>query len=289
MRKYFPLLFFFFAFLHGVIFAQGTVKDKSLLWRISSPQMKKPSYLFGTIHLICKQDYVWTPAMKNALQSCDEVCFEMNMDDPSLMIDIAQGMIDNSGKQLKDYFSEGDYNKISRFLADSLHMSISLLQQIKPAALQSLFIADMLDCNEPLSYESTIMEEAKKQNKHIDGLETAQEQLALFDDLPVDSVIKDLITSVDSYAVEKQQYRKLVNLYKKQDLPALYNIIKTSGDLGDTKSALLDERNIKWIEGMVDKMDQGSVFFAVGAGHLWGDSGVIALLRNANYTVEPVK
>jgi len=289
MRKHFPLLFLFFALLHGVIFAQNTAKDKSLLWRINSPQMKRPSYLFGTIHLICKQDYVWTPAMKKALQSCDEVCFEMNMDDPALMIDIAQGMIDNSGKQLKDYFTETDYGKISHFMADSLHMSIALLQQIKPAALQSLFIANLLNCDEPLSYESTIMEEAKKQHKQIDGLETAQEQLALFDDLPIDSIVKDLVASVDSYAVEKQQYQKLINLYKSQDLPALYNVIKTSGDLGDTKSALLDERNEKWIERMVDKMDQGPVFFAVGAGHLWGDSGVIALLRNANYTVEPVK
>lgn len=289
MRKHLPLLILFLFFLRGVIFAQNTVKDRSLLWRISSPQMKKPSYLFGTIHLICKQDYVWTPSMGKALDACNEVCFEMNMDDPSLMIDIAQGMIDNSGKQLSDYFTEGDYAKISRFMADSLHMSIALLQQIKPAALQSLFIADMLNCNEPLSYESTIMEEAKQQHKQIDGLETAQEQLALFDDLPIDSIIKDLVNSIDSYAVEKQQYQKLVDLYKKQDLPALYNIIKTSGDLGDTKSALLDQRNEKWIERMVDKMDQGSVFFAVGAGHLWGDSGVIALLRKANYTVEPVK
>jgi uncharacterized protein YbaP (TraB family) len=53
--------------------------------------------------------------------------------------------------------------------------------------------------------------------------------------------------------------------------------------------AFLDERNKKWIERMEERMEQKPVFFAVGAGHLLGENGLIQLLRNSGYTVVPMK
>jgi uncharacterized protein YbaP (TraB family) len=261
----------------------------SLLWRISSKEMKKPSYLFGTIHMICEADYLWTPCMKKSLGDCEEVCFEMDLDKPSLMMEVAAGMIDNSGKQLPDYFSDEDYKKIERFLADSFNMNISMFRQMKPSALEAIFATKLLSCPLPSSYENNILEEAKKQKKNISGLEEASEQLALFDSIPADSVTKDLVKMINNYSAEKAAYNKMLLAYKQQDLPLLYDMIQKSKELGDNTGAFLDERNEKWIERMVEKMDQNSVFFAVGAGHLWGDKGLITLLRNANYTVEPVR
>ncbi len=263
--------------------------DKSLLWRVSNKDMNRSSYLFGTIHMICKEDYIWTPAMAQALKSCKEVCFEMDMDDPSLLMQTAAGMIDNSGKKLIDYFTAEQYQKLSRYLADSLSMNIDMFQQMKPAALQTVLSLKDVQCAAPESYETNIMEESKKQKKEITGLEEASEQLALFDDMPVDSVVKDILESIDDHASETKEYNDMVAAYKKQDLPALYRMITESKELGDQLDAFLDKRNQKWIERMVDKMDQNSVFFAVGAGHLWGDNGVITLLRKAGYTVTPVK
>lgn len=52
---------------------------------------------------------------------------------------------------------------------------------------------------------------------------------------------------------------------------------------------LEDERNEKWIDRMAERMDQKSIFFAVGAGHLWGEKGLIHLLKEQGYMVEPVK
>jgi uncharacterized protein YbaP (TraB family) len=53
-------------------------------------------------------------------------------------------------------------------------------------------------------------------------------------------------------------------------------------------AGFIDVRNEKWISRMGEKMDQQSVFFAVGAGHLWGEYGLIKLLRAAGYKVEPI-
>ncbi len=267
-------------------FAQNT---KSLLWSVSGKGMKEPSYLFGTIHLICPQDYVWTDAMKQSLNKSKEVCFEMDMDDPNIMLQIASGMIDHSGKKLKDYFSPTDYEKLEKYVKDNLGMSIELFQQMKPVALQTIFSTQSSDCSNPVSYENNIMETAKTANKEITGLETVSEQLDLFDNLPVDSVIKDIVDLLNGKNTDKGDFKKLTTAYKNQDLPALGKLIKESGATDKDIDGFLDVRNEKWIPRMIEKMDKTSVFFAVGAGHLYGDNGLISLLKKEGYTVTPIK
>jgi uncharacterized protein YbaP (TraB family) len=205
------------------------------------------------------------------------------------MMEVATGMIDNSGSSLKDYFTEEDYVLVSRFLEDSLGMNILMFQQMKPAALQSIFATKVVNCSEPVSYEANILEDAKKLKLAISGLEEAKEQLQLFDSMPADSVVKDLVTMVKDYSGERKEYQKMLMAYKKQDLPLLNYIIQQSRTKGSNMDAFLDERNKKWIERMEERMEQQPVFFAVGAGHLLGENGLIQLLRTNGYTIEPVK
>ena len=129
----------------------------------------------------------------------------------------------------------------------------------------------------------------KDEKKIITGLEEAKEQIALLDEMPVDSAIQDIIRAIKSHTETDTEYEKMVALYKKQDIPGLYRLIKQSKDAGLDMGDFLDKRNKKWIERIVDRMDQRSVFFAVGVGHLWGEKGLIALLRREGYTIEPIK
>lgn len=273
-------------------YANDTLKhynNNSLLWEISGKDMKRPSYLFGTIHLVCKQDYIWTPIMQKALKSSKEVCFEMNMGDPSLMMKIAMGMIDNSGKTLKDYFNKNDYNLIEKFVKDSLGMSLDMFQQMKPAVLLSLFTTNIVSCKNPVSYETNILDAAQKLKLQTSGLEEPEEQISLFNSLQTDSIVKELLEMINNFSAERKDYSKMIAEYRHQNLPQLYKIIEeTKQEGGDTKT-FLDDRNKKWIERMEEKMDQQSVFFAVGAGHLWGENGLINLLRIEGYTVAPLK
>jgi uncharacterized protein len=263
--------------------------EQSLLWKISSKEMKKPSYLFGTIHLICPEDYIWSPKMDESLQKTDEVCFEMDMDDPNLMMIIAQGLMETSGKKLSDYFTPGQYDSLSRYFRTKLGMDIAMFEQMKPQALQTLMISGFTSCEQPIAYESTIMEAAQKTKKNITGLEEPQEQLALLDLLMTDTIAKDIMNMIDENPDEKEEYYKMVLAYKNQDLKSLHNIIETSKSVGMEMGELIDARNARWIGRMIGKMDQGPVFFAVGAGHLPGDNGIINLLRKEGYEVEAIK
>ncbi len=268
--------------------AQKAADNKSLLWRITGKSGAKPSYLFGTIHLLCPDDYLWTDAMRASLKSCKEVCFEMDMDDPQVMTDVASGMVNTDNKQLKDYFTPAEYEKLAAFTKKELGIDVSMMQQMKPAMLQMLFITKAVSCAIPVSYEANIMEEAKKDGKEIVGLETPKEQLDVLNTLSEDSVVTQLMQLTDSFQTSKQEYAQMLSTYKKQDLPALYKQISDSKELGDDMGAFLDDRNVKWIPRMQQKMKGQPVFFAVGAGHLWGDHGVITLLRKAGYDVAPV-
>lgn len=278
-----PFLFF------SACKAQKTTDNKSLLWRISGKNGAKPSYLFGTIHLLCADDYLWTAAMKASLKSCKEVCFELDMDDPKVLMAITSGMAGNDGKQLKDYFTPAQYEKLSAFTRKEWRIDLSDMQEMTPTSLQLLFITKAVSCTMPVSYEANIMEEAKRDGKEIVGLEEASEQLAVLNSMQDDSVITGLMQLTDSFQASKNEYTAMLNAYKKQDLPALYTQINESKELGDEMGILLDDRNAKWIPRMQVKMKDQSIFFAVGAGHLWGDHGVITLLRKAGYKVEPVK
>lgn len=261
----------------------------SLLWKITRKDLKEPSYLFGTLHLLCARDYVWTPVMQDALNSCQEVCFEMDMDDPSVMTAVAAGMMDPDGKPLKEYFSEEQYRIIEHFITDSLGMDMMMFQQMKPAALQMLFSSSAVSCENPVSYETNIMREATANRMSVSGLETPGEQLDLLNNMPADSLIYELVETAKHFSKERQEYNKMLEAYKNQNLPRLYELIMTMGSESRDLNLFLDERNKKWLERMEGKMEQQPVFFAVGAGHLPGPSGLIALLRKEGFYVEPVK
>ncbi len=265
--------------------------SNSLLWRVSGKNLAKPSYLFGTIHMICSSDYLWTDKMKQTLAASDKICFEMDLDDQAVMMQVAMGLMDNTGKTLSSYFTPEEYARLKKYMHDSLQTDISMFEKMKPAALQTLLIKGSATCDDPVSYEETIMKTATKEKKEIIGLETPQEQIAVLESLPADSVVKQIMEVVDGKGGNgaEDEFGKMVAAYKKQDLQALYTLITQATEVSGEMNLFLDDRNKRWIERMPASMSKSSIFFAVGAGHLWGPNGVINLLKKEGYEVTPIK
>jgi uncharacterized protein len=263
--------------------------DQSLLWKISGKDLVKPSYIFGTLHEICPH-YMWTSLMQESLEKSDKVCFEIDNNDPILKRDIAVGMLDRNGKVLKDYFTPQQYQKLSNYLKDRLKMDIYWFEHAKPVMLAdaiSLSLATI--CPNPESYEKTIAKAAQGANKPIIGLEDAREQIDAMQSVADNAAIKEVLEHIGNNGKKHDSLcRRLMDAYRAQDLPAVHKMLKNPqlrGELGEWA----DERNKKWVPRMEEDMHQSSVFFALGAGHLFGDGGLIKLLRKSGYTVEPVK
>lgn len=264
------------------------VENNSLLWKITGGDLEKPSYLFGTIHLICPDDYFWDEGMQGALDASEKVVFEMDMDDPTLQMKVAGGMMMEDGRSIKDYFNEEDYMEFSDFFTAQMGLPIVMLEKMKPMALLSLVSMKTLDCETPVSYEGNIMELATKDNKEILGLESAEDQLAVFNSMNVDSSARQLLRAIKEWQTMKTQYSQMIQFYKNQDLIGLNNLILESPDFKDNLDVLLYDRNKKWIPKIEKMIEKHPSFIAVGAGHLLGESGVIQLLRAKGYTVEMV-
>jgi len=260
----------------------------SLLWKISGKDIKQPSYLFGTIHLICHDDYVWTPVMQKAFDASDKVAFEMDMDDPELLTKIAAGMSLADTSEEREPFTEDQYKLLVDYFK-GMGIPEETVKTSEPFALLSILYTRILSCNIPESYEGNIMKMAIPKHKEIVGLESVDEQMAVINSMSGDSmsnVVVDMIQHIEAFKV---QYKEMLQYYKKQDLPSLYNVLLETPDYKGDLNILLYNRNAKWIHEITALAKAQPTFIAVGAGHLWGDKGVIALLKQQGYKVEPMK
>lgn len=147
----------------------------------------------------------------------------------------------------------------------------------------------VLSC-QPQSYEMELIALAGKQKTEVIGLETMDEQMALFDSIPYRDQIKMILTMIDSLPKARQEFRDLVSLYKSQKVNDLYQMtMKSDYGMDGNEDILLFDRNKKWIPRMRKIMIEKPTLFAVGAAHLGGERGVISLLRKEGYRVRAVK
>jgi len=285
-------LFLISLVLSSLYFTQlyGQKEEKSLLYEISGNGLSQPSYLYGTIHIICKDDFVMTEATKQKFSETQQVYLEIDMDDPKMMPEMMKSMYMTDGSTIKTLLSEPDYQKVSQFFKDTLKMNIATMDKMKPFVLGSMSVTKLLSCSTQ-SYEETFMKMAKQENKEILGLETVQDQFGAMDKMGMKKQADMMLVKlVDNWADGKQEFKQLISDYKNQDVEALLADMSKSKSMdSDFENDLLVTRNQNWIPKMQQISKEKPTFFAVGAGHLGGKKGVIALLRNAGFTVKAVQ
>ena len=157
--------------------------NNTLLWEISGKGLKKPSYVFGTFHIMCKEDIRFSENVKQAIKTSKEVYFEMDMDDPKTMLG-GLAMMNMKNKTLADLYTKEEMEKLTKFFKDSIKMSLSFFNKMKPMLLEALLYPRMMPCKTPSGVETELMAIAKKEKKEIKGLETMEFQAAVFDSIP---------------------------------------------------------------------------------------------------------
>jgi uncharacterized protein YbaP (TraB family) len=283
MKQLLILFFFLTAF-----FTTRAQEETSLLWEISGNGLQKPSYLFGTIHMICKEDFFMPEVVKQKFEASQHVFLEMDMDDPKMQGKMMKLAMLPAGENLKKLFG-ADYPMVDSFFKAKAGMSLAVFNQFKPMMVMSLLYLKMLPCAQTESYETTFMSLAKQQQKDIKGLETIEDQMQVFDNIPDSVEAANILKMIKEYDAQVKQFADMVTVYKQQNINKLYASVSSSPDLMQAEDDLLRKRNSNWIPVMEQTMKEGQSFFAVGAAHLGGDIGVIALLRKAGYKVRAVK
>ncbi len=293
----------FFSFFLGLVGLLNLVNaqaemqatdEKSLLWEISGNELQSPSYLYGTIHMIPSEDFFLTAKTMAAFDEVEKVVFEINMEDMSDMSKMMPLMMKAFMKgdtTLQDLLSEADYGMVKGHF-ESIGLPMFMLERIKPMFLSVMASGEGMDLSDPgsvKSYEMEFTQMAQQQEKTIDGLETAEYQMSMFDSIPYRVQADMLVEAIKTGDTGDDQFQELVKMYQDQDIDAMYKAMEGEKGMADYEDLLLFNRNRNWIPVMAKMMQEGTIFFAVGAGHLGGPQGVVNLLREQGYQLKPLK
>jgi uncharacterized protein YbaP (TraB family) len=286
LKKIHLICVFFFL---GVLCKAQAPEENSLLWEIKRPGQSRPSYLFGTIHLICPADFSLSDSLKAVIARTQQIALEVDMDDPAMMATMMKSMNMADGNGLRNLVTEGEYVKLNRFFRDSVGVSLAMFEKVKPFILMGPLFNAVLSC-QPQSYEMELIALAGKQKVEVIGLETMDEQMALFDSVPYKDQIKMIVTMIDSLPRARKEFQDLVSLYKRQEVNQLYEMtMRSDYGMDGNEEILLFDRNRKWIPRIEKIMIEKPTLFGVGAAHLGGERGVISLLRKEGYQVRAIK
>jgi len=268
--------------------------NNTLLWRISGKNITTPSYLFGTMHMLCADDIQLSDSLTAAIQKADKVYLELDMDNLFEMMSAMTKMQMRNDTTLADLLTKDEYEKVKAYFKEkSMLIPFSMLETYKPLLSASMIMEQQAgQCDNMISMEQLILQEAKKNGKDIKGMETMEYQLSIFDSIPYKVQARQLVKMVEEGDKQDDagELKQLTDAYRNQQLEKMEELTKKE-DMGmqNFTELLLYNRNANWAKKLEGLLAEKSLVIAVGAGHLPGEKGVINLLRKAGYKVEPVK
>jgi uncharacterized protein YbaP (TraB family) len=276
----------------------------ALLWKISGKGLDKPSYIFGTHHLYALSFFDTVAGAKEALEASEQVVGELIMaDQATLAAQLQVAAMMPEGESYEAMLSPADYKTLDDGLRELIGVGISdRLKVFKPGMISALLSQVVYALATPgfnvlehVAIDQYVQNYATEKGETVIGLETVEDQIhAMFDVEPMKFQAEQLVCSVKNIAYGFESLKKLGENYAAGDLAAMYN--DSFNDPNDpcpssetSQSAMVKERNDRWLAKLPDIMASKPSFVAVGALHLAGEEGLLYQLDKMSYTVEAVK
>ena len=265
--------------------AQAQELKSSLLWEVKGKGIKT-SYLSGTFHLLPQDAFIMKDKVTAAFQKSEQVVLELDMDDPNMQMEMMQSAAMTDGTTLDKLIGEDDLKLLDEQLMKAANIGVAQVNTFKPFMVETFLLPTFIE-GTPASYEMTFVKMALDQQKEILGLETVKFQTSLFDQIPYEDQVEDLVEMLRDRSIMEKMFASMISTYNEEDISELYS---ASEDYFSEQELeiLLHKRNQDWIPKIEEFAKDKTTFFVVGAGHLGGEQGVINLLREAGYKVKPI-
>jgi uncharacterized protein len=283
--------------------ASATVNTEALLWKIANGD-RPPSYLFGTVHLTDDRISEHSPALLAALGEARLLVLEID--------DLSPDNFLKSFARARELMMFPDRRRLDQMLTgEEFSKVVGVLQRAGfPSELAGAFrpwVASLLmalsDCEQVrmrsglLSLDAKLASQARSLGIGVAGLETIELQLKAMASVPEADQIDILKASLRTYDRIDDILETTVQLYLGRQIGVIWPLqLALAEQVGVAPDAftslehsLLATRNLGMRENAVPHLAQGGAFIAVGALHLPGRHGLVALLREAGYTVTPVE
>jgi len=297
----------FMTFAFAVMTVAGM--QAQLLYKISGNGLTKPSYIIGTYHLAPVSFADSIPGLKEAMASTEQVYGELDMTDLTSAENLQKmqtAMMLPEGTTLSKLLTAEEMARLNVVLKELMgvdmtnQMVAQQLDGLSPQALQTqlsllIYMKKHDGFNPQATFDGYFQQVAQQQGKGVGGLETVDFQVGvLFHGQSLERQKELLMCLVDNKEHTELMAEQLVEAFFKQDLVGVKAVMdekeQTKCDsTPEEEDALIYNRNANWAKLMPQIMADKATFFAVGAGHLPGEKGVLQLLKNAGYMIEGVK
>jgi uncharacterized protein YbaP (TraB family) len=265
----------------------GVPASAQLLWEISGNGMERPSYLFGTVHLQERKVFGLNEHLFEKMGDCVVYAGELDLDDANRRT-ASEFLFLPEGTFLEQLYSGDDYARLSEKFRSLTGLDITLFHGFKPVGLLLYFVQSFYSRDATISLDEFLRSRAVEHGLQPAGLETVGEQVSLMERITPAEVLR-FFDEADPAMMEKQSEETL-DLWLRGDIEGMIRLAdqQTGFDPFDRRS-LIDERNVRLADRLDGIMRERPVFCAVGAGHLGGTNGMVALLRKAGYLLRPVE
>lgn len=292
------------SFIGAVLFfCVALSANAQLLWKVSGNGLNQPSYIMGTHHLSPLSIMDSIAGMQKAMNETQQVYGELKMSEmqsPATMQEMQKKMMIESDTTLTSLLSPEDFATANKFCKENLMMDLTMAPKLKPAFLLNnvvviAYVKHIGNFNPQEQLDTFFQTEATKKGKKVDGLETPAFQFdLLFNGYSLQRQAQLLMCTLNNIDTEVESLKKLTDAYMKQDLSAMLRISEERkgnqcDPLPGEEDAMITNRNQAWAQKLPAIMKTAPTFVAVGALHLPGEKGLLNLLKNQGYTVEPVK
>ena len=263
------------------------VFSDALLWKVRKNSIE-PSYIFGTIHVSDPEIVDLPRIVSEQLDSADLFVMEA-LPEPEEALRLSQEMYFADDRTLRDYISKPLFERTVRVLGDHQVPPESVMY-LKPWAA---FLLMSYPAADGLRLDLALLEQARRNDIEVQGLESLTEQSDVFSSLDMDQQVRYLLDTVCNYESVKKDFETIKQLYRQRNLNKLYlhaNRYSLSGEkiYRHLVKRLLIDRNHVMATRMQDMLNRGNAFIAIGAMHLPGEEGVLSLLARRGYTITSV-
>lgn len=280
MRKFLSLTFFI-----GIVSA---ISAQSLLWKVTGKDIASPSYLYGTFHIQDDRVFSFDSTVWKAYNSCEAFAGELLFDDIDMKA-VRQSMMLPKGQTISDMLSKEDFAILDSICKAKLGASAIFLNTMKPFFLVTSIQQMDFNHDQEEALDMFFQKQAQQQGKSCYGLEKYIDQINALDAIPLKEQVTMMVQFLhDTSEVAADENDKLIQTYLAFELDSLVEMTQDTSLPPQFGKILVDKRNVTMAKGFQKIAKKERLFCAVGAAHLGGKKGIIALLRKKGYTVEPV-
>lgn len=282
--------------------ADRIVNTEAILWRVERSGVAA-SHLFGTMHVSDRRIMAMPAAARDALDKARLVALEIADMSPGAMMRgiqrVPQLMVYTDGSRLDQKLSAAEFEQVKAVLTKS-GMPAQMAAVIRPwmvgIALAVPACEQQRIASGATALDAFIGQVARRNKVPVVGLETIESQLQSLAGVPEADQLAMLRVSLAHLGKREDLFETLIQSYVKRDLGLVLELskglariagLKASGFAGFSRE-LIAKRNHEMFERSAALVEKGNSFIAVGAAHLIGDTGLVALFRKAGFTVTAV-